>query len=100
MRLDGKSANLSDYKNLFKACLTRINKDIISDKTIPESDMSLWISGRRASTSELSNQIMDQVAIDMNNRWRKREQEKGVDTSMGIRENYTQVKNSLPTQLR
>ena len=51
---DRKRAKLSDYSNFFKAYLTRIKKErpgIISDKIKPESDMSLWRSGRRGSGS-------------------------------------------------
>ena len=94
MRPDREIDNLRYYDNFFKLYLTGIKKErpgIILDKVKPESDMSLWRSGIRGSTSEVSNQILDQVAIDMNNRWRKRKCAKRMDTRMGLRENCTQV---------
>ena len=51
---DGKRAKLQDYDNLFKTYMTRIKKGItgvISEKINPESDIHLWISGNRGSTS-------------------------------------------------
>ena len=76
MMSHGKREKLRNQGNFFKVYIMRIKKErpgIISEKINPESDMSLWRSGRRGLTSEVSNQIMDQVAIDMNNSWRNRE---------------------------
>ena len=57
----GKISKLRDYNNLFNTHLTRTNKEItriVSEKTNPESGVSLWRSGRRGSTSEVMNQIL------------------------------------------
>ena len=51
--------------------------------------MSLLILGRKGSTVEVSNQNLDQVAIDMKKYWIKLERDKGADTRMGMRETYT-----------
>ena len=50
MRPDKKRTKVSNYNNFFKEYLKRIKKEspgIISDKIIPESDISIWISGSR-----------------------------------------------------
>ena len=73
---------------------------LIPANVYPLVDMRLWRSGRRGSTTEVTNQALDQVAIDMNNRWRKRERAKGGDPSMGMRELYTQIEHALLTFLR
>ena len=62
--------------------------------------MSIWISGGRSSSSEVSNQSLDRVAIDIDNIWRNRQCAKVIDTGMGLRENYTQVKIALTTQMQ
>ena len=94
MRLDRERSKLNDIDNLFKTHLMMIKKEIsgiIPEKINPESDTSMWISGRRGSASEVPKQSLDQVAIDMNKIWRKREHEKGMEPSMEFRENCTQV---------
>ena len=50
-------------------------------------------------TSEVSNQSLDQVAINMNNFCRKRERAQGMDLIMALRENCTPLEITLPTQL-
>ena len=50
--------------------------------------------------SEVSNQGLDQVAIDMDKMWRKRERAKGMEPITSLREKYTQVEITLPTQLQ
>ena len=88
MKTDERKARLSDYEKLFKGYLTRIKKErheIISEKINTESDTCLWRPGRKVLVSEVSNQSLDEVAIDMNNRWSKRERAKGMDPSMEIR---------------
>ena len=52
MTLDGKTSKLRNYDNFFKTYLKRIKKErpgIIQEKINPESDTSLWRSGRRVS---------------------------------------------------
>lgn len=66
----------------------------------PFKDLSLWLTGRRSSTTEVGNQQLDQAAIDMNNRWQKVEQSKGAEPALAMRELYTQIESSLETQLR
>ena len=102
-RDNGKRGKISDYDGMFKEYMDRVKDEfpgLIPDNVNPLLDMSLWRSGRRGSTTEVSNQKLDQVAIDMNNRWRKRERAKGGDPSMGMRELYTQIEHSLFTFLR
>jgi hypothetical protein len=102
-RKKGRRGKISDYDGLFKDYMDRVKDEfvgLIPENVNPLVDMSLWRSGRRGSTTEVSNQGLDQVAIDMNNRWRKRERSKGGDPSMSMRELYTQVENSLATFLR
>ena len=56
MRPYMKIAKLSDYGTLFNAYLARIKKErpgITFYKIDSESDISLWISGRRGLTSEV-----------------------------------------------
>ena len=56
MRPYAKIAKLSDYCTLFNEYLTRNNKErpgITLYKIDPESDTSIWISGRRGLTSEV-----------------------------------------------
>ena len=72
---DGKISKFSDYNDLFKMYLVRMNKErpiIISEKVNLEKYISIWRSGRRGSTPELPTQGFDQVYIDMVNRWRNR----------------------------
>ena len=99
----GRKGKIADYDGMFKEYMERVKDEfpgLIPDYVNPLLDMSLWRSGRRGSTTEVSNQNLDQVAIDMNNRWRKRERAKGGDPSMGMRELYTQIEHSLSTFLR
>ena len=100
---NGGKGKLADYDGMFKEYMDRVKDEfpgLIPDNVNPLLDMSLWRSGRRGSTTEVSNQNLDQVAIDMNNRWRKRERAKGGDPSMSMRELYTQIEHSLFTFLR
>ena len=80
MMSDGKMEKIINCGNIFKGYIP-----IISDKINPESDMGLWRSGRRGSTSEVSNQSLDQVVIDMNNMWRNRKRANGVGMSTRLR---------------
>ena len=68
MMPDGKGAKLSNYDNFFKAFLTRVKKEspsIILEKINPESDMGIKRSERRILITEVSDQILDQVAKDI-----------------------------------
>ena len=50
MRSNWKTTKISNFGNMLKGYLTSIKKEtpgIISDKINPESDMGIWISGRR-----------------------------------------------------
>jgi hypothetical protein len=84
----GRRGKLSDYDALFKDYMDRVKDEyarLVPKNVNPLVYMSLWQSGHWGSTTEVSNQGLDQVAIDMNNPWRKRERPKGGDPSMSMR---------------
>lgn len=102
-RRDGKRAKFGDYDNLFKHYMVRVKAEcpgVIPDKVNPAEDMSLWRSGRRGSNTETANQNLDTTAIELNNRWRKRERARGTEPGMSMRAVYTQVENALASYLR
>lgn len=96
---DGKREKFVDWDDAYKHYMARVQEETLN--IIPETvdvvkDMSLWRSGRRGSTTDVSNAELDPVAIDANNRWRRRERHQGGEQAMGMREMYTQVENALP----
>lgn len=102
-RRDGTRARFGDYDGLFKKYMKELKGDgrgLIPQNVDPDKDLSLRRSLRKSSTSEASNQNVDGVAIDMNNRWRRLERSKSGEAALGMRELYSQLESTLPTQLR
>lgn len=58
------------------------------------------VGQERINHRDSNNWKLEEVAIEMNNRWRKREKAKGAEPGMSMRAIYTQVENALDTYLR
>ena len=63
-------------------------------------DYSLRRSLRRGATIESENNKVDTVAIELINRWRKKETAKGAEAGLPMRQVYTQVNRAVVAALR
>ena len=95
-------ARISDYDDLFRDYLGRVQQKY--PKVIPGSmniqDFGLWRSCRRGATTEATHNLVDDMIIELINRWRKREAAKGTEAGLPMRQVYTQVSNLLDTMLQ
>ena len=53
------------------------------------------MSLRRGATTEAENNNVDTVAIELTNRWRKKEAARGSEASLSMRQVYTQVSRAV-----
>lgn len=101
-RADGTRAKCGDYDLVLRDYIDRVrdaHPGLISANVSLE-DFSFRRSGRRGAATEATNRNMDPKAIELINRWRKKENAKGTEPGLPMRQVYTQVSQSLPTLLR
>ena len=99
---DGNRASLGDFDPLFRDYLERLrqaNPDVFLTSVSIE-DYSLRRSLRRGATTTSQNNKVDGVAIDLINRWRKKEAAKGAEAGLSMRQVYTQVSQAVVAALR
>ena len=101
-RPSGAKASLGDYDPLFRQYLTRVRekRPKLFSKAVDISDYSLRRSLRRGATTEAENNKVDPVAIELINRWRKKEAAKGAEAGLPMRQVYTQVSRAIEAVLR
>ena len=63
-------------------------------------DFSLRRSPRRGATTEADNKNVDTAAIELIDRWGKRESARGIGTGLSMRQVYTQVSRAVVASLR
>ena len=74
--------------------------DLISQQVDVGEEYGVSRSFRRGSTTEAGNRGVPASTIEMNNRWRKAERSGASQSSLGMREHYTDVRLALPQLLR
>ena len=74
--------------------------DLISQQVDVAEEYGVSRSFRRGSTTEAGNRGVAASIIEMNNRWRKTERSGMSQSSLGMREHYTDVRLALPQLLR
>ena len=96
-RQNGSKASLGDYDPM---CRAKYPKRFLEAVAI--NDYSLRRSLRRDATTESQNNQVDLVvAIELNNRWRKKEAVKGVEsTRFTLRQVLTQVSRAVVAALQ
>ncbi len=98
----GRKASLGDYDPLFRDYLTRLQqeKPALFLSSVLIEDYSLRRSLRRGATTESQNNKVDSIAIELINRWRKKERAKGCEAGLSMRQVYTQVSRAVTATLR
>ena len=101
-RSDKSRASMGDYNEVFRGYLERTRNRYPSrfTNTIKIEDFSLRRSPRRGSTTHASNNMVDPVAIELINRWRKMEAARGALPGLAMRQVYTQLSGVLDSLLR
>ena len=102
-QVKGKRGKVADYDTIFVDYglqLQEVNPRMFPDKTDLTQVLSLWRSGRRGSNTVAANQNLDKIAIELNNRWRKRERAKGTEPGQSMLASYTQIEHALAALLR
>ena len=97
-----KKANLGDYDDLFRHYVSRVMKakpELFSGAEAV-NDFSLRRSPRRGATTEAENNNVDVAAIELINRWRKKEAARGAEAGLTMRQVYTQVSRAVKAALR
>ena len=99
---NGKRASLGDYDPLFKDYVERAMKSRskLFSSMVAVKDFSLRRSLRRGATAESENNKVDTVAIELINRWRKKEKARGAEAGLSMRQVYTQVSRAVVATLR
>ena len=98
----GKKASLGDYDPIFRDYVERamkLKKGLFS-KAVSVDNYSLRRSLRRGATTEAENNNVDPVAIELINRWRKKESARGAEAGLSMRQVYTQVSRAIVAVLR
>ena len=101
-RPKGRKSSLGDYDPLFRDYLERAQekKPKLFTAGVPIKDFSLRRSLRRGATTEAENNNVDAVAIELTNRWRKKEAARGAEAGLSMRQVYTQVSRAVVATLR
>ena len=99
---NGKRASLGDYDPLFKDYIERTMKSHkkLFSSAVAVKDYSLRRSLRRGATTEAENNNVDTVAIELINRWRQKENARGAEAGLSMRQVYTQVSRAVVATLR
>ena len=101
-RKTGKKASLGDYDPMFRDYVERamkLKKGLFS-KAVSVDNYSLRRSLRRGATTEAENNNVDPIAIELINRWRKKESARGAEAGLSMRQVYTQVSRAIVAVLR
>ena len=101
-RDNGIKASIGDYDPMFRNLLEQ------GQNMHPEffttgffiGDYILRRTPRRGATTEAENKNVATAAIELINRWRKREAERGTESGLYMRQVYTQVSRSVVASLR
>ena len=80
--------------------IQEMRPDLIPDQVDVAEEYGVSRSFRRGSTTEAGNRGVAAHIIEMNNRWRKAERSGASQTSLGMREHYTDVRLALLQLLR
>ena len=102
-QINQRRGKIADYDTLFISFglqLQEANPTIFPEGTELTQVLSLWRSGRRGSNTVAVNQNLDEIAINLNNRWRKTERAKGAEPGQSMLASYTQIEHALPGLLR
>ena len=98
----GKRRKMSYYEPLLTEQLHEVKAryaEAIGSSTEVE-DFSLWRSGRSGATTAATNNNVPQQVIETMGRWRKREQAKGTEAGLPMRQVYLRVQHAVPTLLQ
>ena len=96
-RPKGHKASLGDYDPLFRDYLERAQntRPKLFTTGVPVRDFSLWRLLMRGATVEAENSNVDTVAVELTNRWRKKEATRGSETGLLMSQVYTQVSRAV-----
>ena len=97
----GKKASIGDYDPSFRAYIRRTmdHKPRLFHKNVLVEDYSLRRSPRRGATVSATNNGIPQPVIDEINRWRTKENARGSEAGLPLRQVYTSVRYMLSTQI-
>ena len=100
-RENGRKASTGDYDPSFRAYVRRVMvlKPRLFHKNVEVEDYSLRRSPRRGATVSATNNGIPQPVIDEINRWRTKENAKGSEAGLPLRQVYTSVRYMLSTQI-
>jgi hypothetical protein len=99
----GKRASMADLDVHFHDILERVQKrwpSVIPDSVSVSQEYSVYRSLQRGATAEAQNTEIPHNVIEVNNRWRKHSQTRGLTPGMSMMERYTDVKASVPALVR
>ena len=68
-------------------------------KGVDVHDFSLRRSPCRGSTTSATNNKVHPLALELMNRWRKRERARGAEPGLSMRQVYTQVRDTIDATL-
>ena len=102
VRKNNGKATLGDYDSLFRDYVARAQKKYPKrfSEAVTINDYSLRRSLRRGATTEARNNKVDTAAVELVNRWRKKEAARGAEAGLTMRQVYTQVTRAIKTVLR
>ena len=100
-RKDKTRGKIGDYDNMFKNYLRRVQQRYpkVVLPSLEIEDFGLWRSARRGDTTEATMNEIDEMIIELINRWRTREAAKGTEPGLPMRQVYTQVSSTLETMI-
>ena len=95
-------ATKGDYNPLFKDYIQRtlVRFPDRFSKRIDIREYSLRRSPRRGATTHAASNKVDKTTTELISRWRKRENAKGAEPGLTMRQVYTQVSSALEAQVR
>ena len=102
-RQNRSKASLGDHDPMFRSYLARAKAKYPKrfSEAVAINDFSLRRSLGRGATTEAQNNQVDPVAIELINRWRKKEAVKGAEsTGLIMLQVYTQVLRAVVAELR
>jgi hypothetical protein len=101
--LGSKRASTSDLNIRLHSILKRVQQrwpNLIPDDVEVTDQFSVYRSLRRGATAEAQNARIPQEVIEVNNRWRKHAQSRGLTPGMAMMERCTDAKASVPSLIR
>jgi hypothetical protein len=94
----GQKASLGNYNPLFREYLARAQKaqPKLFVAAVPINNFSLCMSLLRgATTTKVENNNMDMVRIELINRWRKKEADRGAEADLSMMQVHMQVSMAM-----